>query len=109
MIPLMLADRVIGFIQAYYGEKVHFTDVEVERLTVVASQAAIAIQSRLLLEQAQARARQEERIRQVTSQVFAAADVDSIMRRAVEQVGRVLGMPAFIYLGESELQAENDI
>jgi uncharacterized protein YigA (DUF484 family) len=65
----------------------------------VAGQAAIAVQSRLLLEQAQTRAHQEQRIREVTAQVFEAVDVQTIMRRAVEQVGKTLGMPAYIYLG----------
>lgn len=100
ILPLMLGDQMIGFIQGYFSEEMEFPDEDIQRLIAVAGQAAIAVQSRSLLEQAQARARQEQRIREVTSKVFEASDVDSILRRAVEQVGRVLGLPAYIYLGD---------
>jgi GAF domain-containing protein len=101
ILPLMLADQSIGFVQGYFGQVTHLSQEEIQRLSAVASQAAIAVQSRLLLEQAQARARQEARIRDVTTQVFSATDVDTIMRRAVEQVGKILKLPAFIYLGKN--------
>jgi len=100
VIPLMLGDQSIGFVQGYFGESTEFPKSEINRLVAVAGQAAIAVQGRLLYEQAQSRAAQEERIREVSAQVFEATDVDTIMRRAVEQVGKKLGMPAFIYLGE---------
>jgi PAS domain S-box-containing protein len=98
VIPLILGEQIIGFLQAFYEGPTDFLVSEIQRLSAVASQAAIAVQSRLLLEQAQQRARQEARIREVTSQIFSASDVDSIMRRAVEQVGRTLEAKAFVYL-----------
>jgi GAF domain-containing protein len=97
--PLLLGNEAIGFIQGYFGERITFQKEEMQMLVAVASQAAIAVQSRLLLEQARARARQEQRIREVTTLVFGAADVDSIMRRATEQISRALDRPAFVYLG----------
>lgn len=100
VLPLLLGKESIGFIQAYFSQATEFSPGEVQRLSAIAGQAAIAVQSRLLLEQAQARARQEQRIRQVTAEVFSLADVDAILRRAVEQVGSTLGLPAFIYLGD---------
>ncbi len=105
IIPFMLGDQSIGFVQGFFCQPVQIPQTEIQRLSAVAGQAAIAVQSRLLLEQAQSRARQEQRIREVTSQVFSATDVDTIMRRAVEQVGRVLGMPAYIYLSQSDDQS----
>jgi GAF domain-containing protein len=99
-VPLVLAEYVIGFIAGFFERKYEIHKMEIQRLLAVGGQAAIAVQSRMLLEKAQGRARQEERIRSVTTEVLSAADVDSIMRRAVEQVGRVLGRPAYIYLGQ---------
>jgi GAF domain-containing protein len=101
-----LADQTIGFIQGMFTEITEIPDTELERLMAIAGQAAIAVQSRLLLEQAQTRAQQEQRIREVTAQVFEAVDVQTIMRRAVEQVGRTLGMPAYIYLGSDHSPRE---
>jgi GAF domain-containing protein len=100
IVPLVLGSFIIGFAQGYYDTPVDFPEAQLQRLLAVAGQAAIAVQSMLLLEQAQARARQEQRIREVTAQVFSAADIDSIMRKTVEQVGRALGTPAYIYLSQ---------
>lgn len=103
ILPLRLGSEMIGFVPGLYCTPTHIPISEVQRLDAMTGQAAIAVQSHLLLEQAQRRARQEQRIREVTSQVFGASDVPSIMRRAAEQVGRVLGKPAFVYLGRTDL------
>jgi GAF domain-containing protein len=100
--PLMLGKQMIGFIQAFYDTPTDFPAEEETRLTAVTGQAAIAVQSRLLLEQAQSRALREQRIRQVTTEVMNATNVNTILRRAVEQVGQALGLPAYIYLGTKE-------
>lgn len=100
--PLMLGKQMIGFIQGFYDKPVDFPVDEQTRLSAVAGQAAIAVQSRLLLEQAQSRAQREQRIRQVTAEVVNAPDVNTIMRRAVEEVGKAMGLPAYIYLGSQK-------
>jgi GAF domain-containing protein/HAMP domain-containing protein len=101
IVPLVLGNQIIGFFQGYFSKITEFPEHEIQRLVAVAGQVAIAVQSLILLEQAQARARQEQRIREVSAQVFSAVDVDSIMRKAVEQVGRALSTPAYIYLDPS--------
>jgi GAF domain-containing protein len=99
-IPLILGGQSIGFVIGLSSQAARFIEEDVRQLKAVAGQAAIAVESRLLLEQAQAKARQEQRLREVSENVFAASDVDAILRRAVEQVGRSLGAQAFIYLGQ---------
>jgi PAS domain S-box-containing protein len=101
ILPLRLADQSIGFVMGFFCETSQIAPEDLQPLLAVTGQAAIAVQSRLLLERSQAHARQEQRIREVSAQVFGAADVDTIMRRAVQQIGRVLGMPAYIYLGQA--------
>jgi GAF domain-containing protein len=99
-VPLILGDRSIGFVIGVHSQEIGPVEDEIQQLKAIAGQAAIAVESRLLLEQAQAKARQEQQLRQVAASVFAASDVDSILRRAVEQVGRALGAQAYIYLGQ---------
>ena len=106
IVPLVLGNQIIGFFQGYFSKLTVFPEREIHRLVAVAGQVAIAVQSLILLEQAQARARQEQRIREVSAQVVSAVDVDAIMQKAVEQVGRVLGVPAYIYLGQSRSSEE---
>ncbi len=105
-IPLILGDQMIGFVQGYFIGDVHLAEREVQRLIAVGGQAAIAVQSLLLLEKAQRKANQEQRIREVSAQVFSAADIDAIMRKTVEQVGQALGKPAYIYLRQGETQPD---
>jgi GAF domain-containing protein/HAMP domain-containing protein len=106
IVPLVLGNQIIGFVQGYFSKLTEFPDREIHRLVAVAGQVAIAVQSLILLEQAQARARQEQRIREVTAQVFSAVDVDAILQKAAEQVGRALGAPAYIYLGQNRSPQE---
>jgi len=106
VVPLMLGERAIGFVQGYYNEQIEFPEADINRLKAVAGQAAVAVQSIILLEQTKARALQEQRVREVTTQVFSATDIDTIMRRAVEQVGKVLGKQAYIYLGDKNGKPE---
>ena len=101
IVPLVLGNQIIGFFQGYFSKPTEFPEHEIHRLVAVAGQVAIAVQSLILLEQAQARARQEQRIREVSAQVFSAVDVNAIMQKAVEQVGRALGAPAYIYFGQN--------
>ena len=101
-VPLVVGGQWVGFINAMYGEPVGFGEHEVRRLMAVAGQAAVAVQSLHLLRDAQRRARREQILRQVTSEVRSVTDVDLIMKTAVREVGRALGREAFVYLGNGE-------
>jgi GAF domain-containing protein len=68
----------------------------------VAGQAAIAIENARLFEQVQERARREEILREVTANVRGAADVDTIMRKAAQEVSRALGRQSFVYLDDGD-------
>lgn len=101
-VPLVLGTAAIGFVLAFYPGNAEFNDFDLQHLAIVAGQTAIAVQSQLLLERAQARAKQEQNIREVTAEVFSATDVHGVMKKTVEHVGRVLGSTTYIYLNERE-------
>ena len=56
IVPLVLGNQIIGFFQGYFSKLTEFPEHEIHRLVAVAGQVAIAVQSLILLEQAQARA-----------------------------------------------------
>lgn len=62
-IPIILQDRVIGFISVYSQTPDFFTPEHAERLIIFGEQAAIALQNAQLYEQSQALAALEERQR----------------------------------------------
>ncbi|HSJ55987.1 MAG TPA: hypothetical protein VLC95_02335, partial [Anaerolineae bacterium] len=71
-------------------------------LMAVASQAAIAVQNARLFEEAEGRAEYERLLREITAQVRASTNADTIMRTAVRELGSALDRPAFIRLGRGE-------
>ena len=65
-------------------------------------QIAIVLENKRLLEAAQARAERERLLREVTEKVRRSLNVETVMKTAVEEVGRVLGRRAVIYLDDSQ-------
>jgi GAF domain-containing protein len=102
IIPLMVGNQSIGFIMGNFGRQRAFNDAEILRLTTIANQVAIAVQGMQLLEQTLARARREQLLREVTNHVNSAAGTDAILRNAVEEIGRALKRPAYIFLGKEK-------
>jgi GAF domain-containing protein len=69
----------------------------------MADQLAIAIDNADMIRRAQSRAEQERRVRDITERVHRSADAGTIMRVAVEELGRMLGASkAVIRLGTQD-------
>jgi GAF domain-containing protein len=102
-VPMLLGEQVLGVIalQSYTTPR-KFGEHERDLLTAIASQAAIAIQNARLFEDAQARARREQTLRQITARVRGAPDPDLIVRTAVRELSSALGRPAFVRLGSAQ-------
>ncbi len=96
---LYIGGEVIGRVYIAYTEKHDFLDEESALLGGVANRLSGYIENRRLFEQTEARARREQTLREVTDRVRGSADVDTVMRMAAREVGRVLGRPTFVYLG----------
>ncbi len=92
-VPLLAAGQRIGFINALYPEPRDFSDMELRRLMSLAQQAAVAIQNISQLAASESRARRERLIREITGQLQAAPDVQSVLRTALRELGRALGTP----------------
>jgi GAF domain-containing protein len=91
-VPMIVGDQAVGVIalQSYttpelYGE--HDRDL----LTAVASQAAVALQSARLFQEARARAEQERLVRTITDRVRRSVDREAIMRISLRELGEMLG------------------
>lgn len=98
--PMLFGEEVSGVIAVQSNTTSELFD-EHDRglLSAVANAAAIALQNARLFEEAQARARRERVLREITTRVRSATDVDVIMKTAVREVSRALGRDAFVYLG----------
>lgn len=105
--PLVAGGQWIGYINVLYGNKREFTESSIRRLTTIAGQSAVAIQNLGLLEETSRKAQREQLLREITAQVRSSADVDTIMKTAVQEIGRALGRRTFITL-EKEAKTKID-
>ena len=99
VIPLLGGEGVMGLllVGSHQAEKVFNLD-EIGLLQTLADQATIAFERVRLLEDAQRRARREQLLREITGRVRSSADIDTIMKTAVQEIGRALGRETFIRL-----------
>jgi GAF domain-containing protein len=104
--PLRAGGRTFGTLNVGRRVAHAYNQADQRLLLQVASLLAASIESQRLLEQVEARARRERILREVTATVRGTADVDSIMRKAAQEVGRALGRQAFVFLGDSEKEEE---
>lgn len=97
--PLVGGEGIMGLllVGSHEAEKVFDSD-EMSLLQTLADQATIAFERVRLLEDAQRRARREQLLREITGRVRSSADIDTIMKTAVQEIGRALGRETFIRL-----------
>ena len=104
-LPWFVGARPMGVIEVYAapvpdGHSVTISDEDQVRCQGVVRQAAIALQNARSYEQEQARARREQVLREIAAKVRGSADVDTIMRTAVQEIGETLGRRTILYLGK---------
>jgi GAF domain-containing protein len=100
--PLMMGGRAVGALNVASPEPNAYTERDETLLLQIASLLASTMESRRLFEQAQARARREQILREITARVRGSTDPDTIMRTAVRELGAALGRPTFVRLGSAE-------
>jgi GAF domain-containing protein len=106
--PLVAGGLWIGYISLFFQNPPTILPEDGRRLMLLAGQAAVAVQSIRLLDNTRKRAQREQLLRQVTDRVRSSADVDTIMKTAVQEIGRVLGRRTYIYLDDQSLAAAED-
>ncbi len=100
MAPLSGEKKIIGTINIGSKKPQAFSTSDNNLVLQIAAILGATIERRLLAEQAQARAERERILQAITARVSGSADVDTVMRTAVEEIGRALGRRAFVYLGD---------
>ncbi len=108
-VPLLLGDQVLGVMAVQdYTTPYLYTEHDKDLLRAIAAQAAIAINNARLFQQAQERARREQVLREVTERMSAATNVEAVMRSAAQELGRALGRPAFVWMGDQQPEAAKE-
>lgn len=101
VVPLTVAGRWIGYVEALFSGRREFSAGQVRRLMALSGQAAIVIQNLRQLEETWARARRERVLREITDRMRSVPDPETVTRTAVRELGSALGRPVFIRLGSA--------
>lgn len=100
-VPLTVAGRWIGYVEALFSGRREFSPTQVRRLMALSGQAAIVIQNLRQLDETWARARRERVLREITDRMRSVPDPEAVTRTAVRELGSALGRPVFIRLGSA--------
>ena len=98
ILPLQAGDQDIGYIFMLSDDRLDFSTESQRLLNSLTPQIAVAVQNSQLFAAAQRKAEREELLRQISEKVRNTSDVESVMRIAVTEIGRVLNRKTFVYL-----------
>ncbi|MCB9423071.1 MAG: PAS domain S-box protein [Ardenticatenaceae bacterium] len=99
-IPLVVGNDVVGVMNVGYKEDQTFKASDESLLRQIAALVSSNIENMRFLVNERSRAQREQMLRQITQRIRSSADVETIMRTAVQEIGRTLGRKTYIYLGE---------
>lgn len=106
-VPLAVGNEWLGYTLVLSRQVHPFTPGELRVHESVNRQAAIALRSVRLYEEAQRRAHREQLIREITSKMRGTPDLATILNTAVEELGRALGVSrAFVRLDPGHKERE---
>lgn len=104
-VPLVVKDEVLGLIAVYTKEEHAFSEEEVEFLTMLANQSAIAIHNAKLYEQARRSADELGALHALTVAATQSLDLDIVLRQAVEKITGVFHFDATrIFLFDARME-----
>ena len=90
-VPIKVAGKVIGVLHTHKsGDAGSWTDEEIETLESLSERLGISLETARLYEETRRRAERERLTSEISSQVWSSADVDTILRTAVRELGRSL-------------------
>ncbi len=102
-VPLLTSAGILGVLSVKSTQPSRlFAEQEISLLQTLADQATIAFERMRLLDETSKKAQHEQTLREIAAKVRGSADVDVVLRTAVEEVGKVLGRQAYVYLQDSE-------
>lgn len=109
-VPLLMGNKAIGVMAVQnFNPSETYSNHDKDLMMTVASQVAISMENARLFKDAQARARREKILREITARIRATNDPEMIAKAAVRELGQALGVPTFIHLGSDVISSSQEI
>ena len=90
-VPIVLRGEVLGGLQVGEAHQAReWTEDDLTFMQAVADQVALALDNARLIEETQQRAERERLVADISSRMFAANDLETIVQIASEELGRIL-------------------
>ncbi len=90
-VPIRVAGKVIAVLHTYKPAKAGpWSDEEIETLRAMAERLGVSLESARLYRETQQRAERDRLTAEISSRVLSSADVDTVLRKAVHELGRSL-------------------
>lgn len=103
LLPLRLGRRRLGFVAIDRGNPGSFSPVTIRFYEILAAQSVAALDRARLLEESQQQAWREHAVRNISDRITASFDLDTLLREALEQTGRLVGASGgYVELGPAE-------
>lgn len=106
-VPLRLGQQIRGVMSVQSYKFNSYSQRDITLLNSLANQVSVAIENIRLYKEAEARARREQMLREITARVRSSVDIDNIMRIAAQELGNALGRPTAVYLNENNEKANS--
>ena len=104
--PIVLRGEVLGGLQVSEAHQAReWTEDDLTFMQAVADQVALALDNARLIEETQRRAERERLVADISSRMFAANDLETIVQIAGEELGRILQVKQTTVKVRSELAA----
>jgi GAF domain-containing protein len=90
-VPIKLRNQVLGVVDIHFES----SNISPELFSLIegtVTRLAVSLENARLLEEIQFRAERERLVGEISSKVRAASDVDSVLRIAIQEIGRSLGV-----------------
>jgi GAF domain-containing protein len=95
-VPMMAGGKVIGVLDVQSEIANHFTEVDINIQTTLASQVAIALQNARMLTQTQQRAERESTLNTISQKIQSATTVEAVLQIVAREAARAFGAPRTI-------------
>lgn len=90
-VPIKLRNQVLGVVDIHFQSNNVSPDL-ISLIEGTVNRLAVSLENARLLEEIQLSAERERMVSEISSKVRGASDVDSVMRIAIEEIGRSLGV-----------------
>jgi len=101
-VPLRIGQEVLGVLSIHCYELDAYTQAHTTLLMGIANHVAVALDNARLLAESRSATQRAQLLREISSNINAAMDAESILQTAAREIGRSLNLQTYVYLKSPE-------